>query len=283
MRDTKPLRETEVEIENDLRLEVENVSLRRLLAQAGIDAAEHKTVERLQRLLVEELHHRVKNMLAIVMSITSQSLRTADDPEHGRQVIEQRLMALGRIHDLLLQTSWESTKLSMILKTAIEPFDTGDGTRFIIQNSGIEVSATSVLPLAMVLNELCTNAVKYGALSNKAGRVEITTVVDDARERFRLTWTERDGPVVQEPTYRNFGTRLIERSFASQLKAGAQLTFLPAGVVCVLDIPLASLTSAPQIAPKGAPSSPDSADPPMEKRTTPKHCGQVAGGTGIEG
>lgn len=98
--------------EDDLRLQTENVDLRRLLAQAGIDAAEHKVLESLQRLLVEELHHRVKNMLATVMAITSQSLRTAESVEDGRQAIEQRLMALGRVHDLLLKTTWTSAKLA---------------------------------------------------------------------------------------------------------------------------------------------------------------------------
>jgi two-component sensor histidine kinase len=234
-----------VTAEEDLRFEVENVDLRRLLAQAGIDAAEHKVLERLQRLLVEELHHRVKNMLAMVMAITSQSLRTADSVEQGRQAIEQRLMALGRVQDLLLKTNWTSAKLAAILKTAIDPFDASGGGRFFIQSSDIEVSSGAVLPLAMVLNELCTNAVKYGALSNAKGRVEIAASVDDSQQQFRLTWTERDGPTVLAPTRRSFGTRLIEHSFMSQLKGQSQLTFDPSGVVCVLDIPLESLKPLP--------------------------------------
>jgi two-component sensor histidine kinase len=234
-----------VSTEDDLRLEVENIDLRRLLAQAGIDAAEHKVLEQLQRLLVEELHHRVKNTLAMVMSITSQSLRTADSIEHGREAIEQRIMALGRVHDLLLSTRWTSAKLAAILKTALEPFDTSGGGRFFIQSSDIEVSSAAVLPLAMVLNELCTNAVKYGALSNANGRVEITATVDDSQQQFRLTWTEKDGPVVHEPTRRSFGTRLIEHSFVNQLKGQSQLTFDPSGVTCVLDIPLDSLKPLP--------------------------------------
>jgi two-component sensor histidine kinase len=226
---------------DEVRLEVENVDLRRLLAQAGIDAAEQKGVEQLQRLLLEELHHRVKNTLATVMAITSQSLRTADSLEHGRQAIEHRLMALGRVHDLLLQTNWTSAALAAILKTAIAPFDAGDEGRFFVQTSNIEVSSAAVLPLAMVLNELCTNAVKYGALSNASGRVDITSAVDDSGEQFRLTWAERGGPTIQEPTRRSFGTRLIEYSFVSQLQGEARLTFEPSGVICVLDIPLAAL------------------------------------------
>lgn len=231
--------------DDELRLEIENLDLRRLLAQAGIDAAEQKTIEQLQRILVGELHHRLKNTLATVMAIASQSLRTAESLEHGREAIEHRLLAVGRVHDLLLETNWASAKLADILKTAIDPFDTTSGGRFFVHSSDIEVSAAAVLPLAMVLNELCTNAVKYGALSNSTGRVEITATVDASQDQFRLGWTEKGGPVVKEPTRRSFGTRLIEQSFPRQLNGKAQLTFDPAGVVCTLDIPLASLK--PQI------------------------------------
>ena len=230
--------------ENEIRLEVENLDLRRLLAQAGIDAAEQRVFEELQRLLVEELHHRIKNTLATVMAITSQSLRSAVDLQHGRQAIENRLQALGRAHDLLLQTNWTSAELSTILKGAIEPFDAEGGGRFIVQDSNIEVTAAAVLPLAMVLNELCTNAVKYGALSNAGGRVEIAAAIDDAGEQFRLTWVEKGGPPVRAPARRSFGTQLIEHSFVRPLKGEARLSFEQTGVVCVLDIPMASLKPA---------------------------------------
>jgi two-component sensor histidine kinase len=239
--------ERRLEIESNLRLEVENVDLRRLLAQAGIDAAELKVVERLQRIVLEELHHRVKNTLANVLAITSQSLRTAESLEHGRQAIEFRLLALGRVHDLLLQANWTSAPLATILKTAIDPFDVRGKGRFFIQSSNIEVSAAAVLPLAMVLNELCTNAVKYGALSNETGRVDITATVDASGDQFRLRWAEKDGPAVSPPTRRSFGSRLIEHSFVKQLQGEARLTFSPSGVVCDLDIPVAALKPSPAI------------------------------------
>jgi hypothetical protein len=116
-------------------LEAENAMLRellvqsgldatRLLAQAGINATEKEAAERLQRLLLEELHHRVKNTLATVMAIASQSLRNATDLEQGREAIAHRLIALGRSHDLLLQTNWASASLPAIVSAAIEPFDT---------------------------------------------------------------------------------------------------------------------------------------------------------------
>jgi two-component sensor histidine kinase len=223
----------------ELRLDVENANLRQLLAQAGIDAAEQKVMEGLQRLLLEELHHRIKNVLATVMVIASQSLRNADSVEHGRKAIEHRLLALGRVHDLLLKTNWTSAKLSSIVQIAIEPFDRG--ARFLVKVPDIDVSPAAVLPLAMILNELCTNAVKYGALSNANGCVAISAAVDPSKERFGFTWIERGGPTVQTPTRQSFGTRLIEHGFVGELRGEAHLSFEPSGVVCKLDIPLASL------------------------------------------
>ena len=146
-----------------------NVDLRRLLAQAGLDAADQKVAERLQRLVLEELHHRVQNTLAIVIAITSQSLQSAKSVNEGREAIEHRLHALGRVHNLLLQTNWASAKLAEIVKTAIDPFDRDNGSRFTFQSSNIDVSPGAVLPLAMVLNELCTNAVKYGGCRMQLG------------------------------------------------------------------------------------------------------------------
>lgn len=223
----------------ELQLDIENAKLRQLLAQAGIDAAEQKVMEGLQRLLLEELHHRIKNVLATVMAIASQSLRNADSVEHGREAIEHRLLALGRVHDLLLKTNWTSATLESIVRTAIDPFD--KGARFTVEIPDINVSPSAVLPLAMILNELCTNAVKYGALTNNKGSVAISATINTSKERFAFTWAETDGPSVQIPTRQSFGTRLIEQGFVGELRGKAHLSFEPNGVVCNLDIPLASL------------------------------------------
>ncbi len=237
---------------NEDRLEAENSALRelleqagldatRLLVQAGINATERDAAERLQRLLLEELHHRVKNTLATVMAIASQSLKNATDLEQGREAISHRLIALGRAHDLLLQSNWTSANLSAIVRAAIEPFDTHDTKRFVVQGVEIDVGPAAVLALAMALNELCTNAVKYGALSNAKGHVEITSVLDEDAQRFKLIWEEKDGPTVKEPTRRGFGTRLIENSLARLLHGDARLRFEPSGVICEFDFPLATL------------------------------------------
>jgi two-component sensor histidine kinase len=232
-------------------LEAENAALRdllsqaeidaaRLLAQAGIGATENEAAKRLQRLLLEELHHRVKNTLATVMAIASQSLRTAENLEQGRLAVENRLVALGRAHDLLLQVNWASAKLTEIIRAAIEPFDSPDARRFEVHDTDTEVGPEAVLPLTMSLNELCTNAVKYGALSNTTGRIEISSTLDEKTLRFKLIWTERGGPAVQPPIRRGFGIRLIAR-LADQLHGHAELKYEPAGLVYELDIPLAAL------------------------------------------
>ena len=230
----------------EVRLNIENEKLRQLLAQAGINAAEHKVMEGLQRLLLEELHHRIKNVLATVIAIASQSLKNADSVEHGREAIESRLLALGRVHDLLLKTNWTSATLESIVQTAIEPFD--KGARFSVEIPDIDVSPSAVLPLTMILNELCTNAVKYGALANANGRVAISAAIDASKERFGFTWVETGGPSVQTPTRASFGTRLIEQGFVGELRGEAHLSFEPSGVVCNLDIPLASLVRAEPLA-----------------------------------
>ena len=206
-------------------------------------------MEGVQRLLLEELHHRIKNVLATVMAIASQSLRNADSVEHGREAIEHRLLALGRVHDLLLKTNWTSATLASIVQTAIEPFDKGE--RFSVEIPDIDVSPAAVLPLAMILNELCTNAVKYGAFSNASGCVAISAAVDASEERFSFTWVETGGPSVQTPTHTSFGTRLIEQGFVGELRGEAHLAFEPSGVVCNLDIPLASLVPAKPLANAG--------------------------------
>ena len=229
--------------DEEIRLQIENLDLRRLLEQAGIDAAELKVAAQLQRVLLEELHHRVKNTLATVMAITSQSLRQADSLEHAREAITGRLLALGRVHDLLLQVNWSSAPILDLVKSAIVPFDQ-QGDRFQIEASAFEVSPSTILPLSMVLNELCTNALKYGALSGAVGRVAISALADAQRKQFRLRWGESGGPAVTPPKRSGFGSQLIQ-GIAKQLQGEASVAYEPAGVAYVITIPLRSLSSAP--------------------------------------
>ena len=233
-------------------LAAENVSLRLLLAQAeidaqglltqaGIDARERDAADKLQKLILEELHHRIKNTLATVSAIASQSLRNVPGAEHAQHAIEGRLQALGRAHDLLLQARWSSADLEKIVRGATEAFDNPDVPKFTIRGPHIAVTSGAVIAIAMTLNELCTNATKFGGLSVPAGRIDIAWTLDPRTQHLHLRWTEKNGPAVRAPEKRSFGTRLIE-ILGKQLKGEVQLGYEPSGFVYSFDVPLASLS-----------------------------------------
>jgi two-component sensor histidine kinase/CheY-like chemotaxis protein len=238
--------EVALSAENDslrLLLEQAGIDAKVLLAQAGIDAKEREAADKLQKLILGELHHRIKNTLATVSAIASQSFRTATSIDHGQKAMEGRLLALGRAHDLLMQISWSSASLTHTLSGATEPYDSQGTRRFHFNGPDIRITSGAVIALAMTLNELCTNTIKFGALSNANGRVEIVWTIDEEKQRMRLTWTERGGPSVQHPTRRSFGTRMMQ-SLGQQLNGAVQLSYDPTGFVYLLDVPLRSLVAA---------------------------------------
>jgi two-component sensor histidine kinase/CheY-like chemotaxis protein len=238
--------EAELSAENDslrVLLEQAGIDAKLLLEQAGIDAKEREAADKLQKLILGELHHRIKNTLATVSAIATQSFRASTSIEHGQQAMEGRLVALGRAHDLLMQVSWSNASLSHTLGGATEPYDVLGARRFHFNGPDIRITSGAVIALAMTLNELCTNTTKFGALSTAAGRVDISWTIDDAKQRLRLIWTERGGPPVRRPTRRSFGTRMME-SLGQQLNGHVQLTYDPSGFVYLLDVPLSSIIAA---------------------------------------
>lgn len=241
-----------LETENsDLRdlLQIARHDAARLLEEAGIDATEQEGAKRLQRLLLDEMHHRMKNMLATVLAITSQSLRSASTLEEANVAIASRLAALGRAQDLLLKAHEAGAILTDLVAAAVEPFESDVIPRFIVPFAAIKVGPGAVLPLTLSLNELCTNAVKYGALSNANGRVEIVSTADEPSQLFSLTWTESGGPRVNEPTRRGFGTRLLG-ALAKQLHGEVTVRYEPDGIVYRLDSPLPMLRASPTNQPR---------------------------------
>jgi two-component sensor histidine kinase/CheY-like chemotaxis protein len=214
-----------------------------LLAQAGIDAKEREAADKLQKLILGELHHRIKNTLATVSAIASQSFRAATSIEHGQKAMEGRLLALGRAHDLLMQISWSNASLTHTFSGATEPFESQGARRFHFNGPDLRITSGAVIALAMTFNELCTNTTKFGALSTAAGRVEIAWTIDNEKQRLRLTWTEKGGPPVKPPERRSFGTRMME-SLGQQLNGQVQLRYDPTGFVYALDVPLGSLIAA---------------------------------------
>lgn len=216
-------------------LRLGEAKLKVMLASEKV-AAEH------QRLLIDELNHRVKNTLATVQSIAAQTLRNAESSEHARDALEQRLLALSRAHDVLTRENWDGANLLEVVTQAIAPFRDRDGMFFRVEGPDVRLNPRMSLAMAMALQELATNAVKYGALSIATGQVRISWSIEaaegDALLNFR--WQEHDGPLVAMPKRRGFGSRLVERSLARDLDGRVEISFEPSGVICRIEAPLPS-------------------------------------------
>ena len=205
----------------------------------AMDMTETKTAEARQRLLINELNHRVKNTLASIQSIVRQTLRPDETPVHVRERLIERLLAMSAAHDVLTRESWEGAGLEEIVLQGVAPFvDDHESGRITISGPSLRVGASTALSLALAVHELATNAVKYGALSTPDGRVTIAWD-QDAGDAVTMVWTERDGPPVQPPARKGFGTRLLDRGLAADLGAQPKLTFAAEGVRAVLPIRLA--------------------------------------------
>jgi two-component sensor histidine kinase len=176
-----------------------------------------------------------------VQSIVWQALRNTSDAAVIRESIESRLFALSRSHDLLTLENWEGAGLLDLIKTALEPFGVANGRseHFVITGRNIRVSPKVALALGIAFHELATNAVKYGAFSNKAGSVLIswTTEPSPGGDRLLLRWQEKDGPPVVSPSRKGFGSRVIERGLAHELEGTVDLDYRIDGVVCTINFP----------------------------------------------
>jgi signal transduction histidine kinase/CheY-like chemotaxis protein/PAS domain-containing protein len=213
---------------------------------AAIAIERHREREALQqraaqlRQMVDELNHRVKNTLATVQSLASQSLRGASSAPEGRIVFEARLRALARAHDVLTREHWEGASLREVVAGAMSFYGSGrERSRVNSRGPEIRLRPKAAVAISMALHELATNAVKHGALSVERGQVVIgwqPTGEGDAH--FRLEWRERDGPPVRRPTRRGFGSRLLEQGLAHDLAGEVQLIFDSSGLVCIIEAPL---------------------------------------------
>ncbi len=204
----------------------------------AMDMTETKAAETRQRLLINELNHRVKNTLASIQSIVRQTLRPDETPVHVRERLIDRLLAMSAAHDVLTRESWEGAGLEEIVLQGLAPFvDDQEPDRIAITGPALRVGASTALSLALAIHELATNAVKYGALSTPGGKV--TVVWDRGQgDHTVLTWTEHGGPPVQTPSRKGFGTRLLDRGLAADLGGRPKLTFDVEGVRAVLPVRL---------------------------------------------
>ena len=220
------------------KLTAQNVYLTEMLKQAGLDAEARDVAERIQTVLTDEIHHRMKNMLTMVTAMVRQSMRAADSLGAAEAAISVRLLAMARAHDLLLKADWKSAGLLAVVRGAIEQHDTA-AARIAVKGEELQITSAAILPLTLILNELCTNATKYGALSRDAGHVEIAWATRD--ETLALRWTEKGGPAVAARERKSFGSKLIEDALPRQLGGTGHLDFLADGVVFTLTVPLARL------------------------------------------
>ena len=206
-----------------------------------VDQTKHYEKQAQCRMLINELSHRVKNTLATVQSIASQTLRKATDPEVIRESIESRLFALSRSHDLLTNENWGGVGLLDLVKAALEPFGVAEGQseRLVITGENVRLTPKATLALGIVFHELATNAVKYGAFSNETGLILIDWKIEPKPEGIRLIlhWKEKGGPSVTPPSRKGFGSQVIERGLAHELEGTVHLDYRADGVICTIDIP----------------------------------------------
>ncbi len=187
--------------------------------------------EMLHDLLIEELNHRVKNTLAILQSIATQTFRSASKAERAK--FEGRLGALAEAHNLLSQEKWQGSELKDIVSRVLQPYLLNAPERLRMSGPSVPLAPRLAVVLSMILHEIATNAAKYGALSNDTGKVALDweVIAEGVKPQLRLIWTESGGPHVTAPVQRGFGSRLIERSARDQLGGEATVDFLPHGVV----------------------------------------------------
>ena len=190
------------------------------------------------RLLAAELNHRIKNLLAMVSGIVNQSLRGQDEPlDMVKRRLSDRLQALAAAQDVLMMASRHGADLRQLVEVVLAPHRSGE--RLAIDGPSVTLSSKCALAMALALHELGTNAVKYGALSQDGGHVDVSW--RDEGGEFHFRWQERGGPPVTAPQRRGFGSQMIEKVLGSYLGGAAQLDFAPEGVALSLDAPTAAL------------------------------------------
>lgn len=209
------------------------------------DVTEQKHLSNRLRLMVNELNHRVKNTLATVQGIAVQSLRGTEPLIDAREAFMRRLFAFAKTHDVLTAASWNGANLDEIANAAVNFLQDNARTRVQMDGPSISLRPRAAFILSLVLNELATNALKYGALSNEAGRVKfawrVTQAQDGLAPRLALHWSEANGPPVKLPTRRGFGSRLIQDQLTIELDGHVNCDYAPAGLVCSIELPFTTV------------------------------------------
>jgi PAS domain S-box-containing protein len=194
-----------------------------------------------QRLLMHELGHRLKNTLAVVQSIATQSLRNATSLEDASEKLRNRIAAYAKAHDILLQKNWTGATLRNIVEASMLNMGMDGSDRISVEGPAVELGPQAALSFSLVVHELITNAAKYGALTNVDGRIEIGWMLrsDDGQELLEFQWRESGGPQVVEPTQSGFGSRLVRSSLATY--GEVLIEYQPSGLVIKTSIALSKI------------------------------------------
>ncbi|TNC11639.1 PAS domain S-box protein [Methylobacterium terricola] len=227
---------------------------RRLIGVVA-DITDRRLAEERQSLLIRELHHRVKNTLATVQAIVGSTARTASSIESFYEAFVGRIMSLAHTHSVLTEDVWQTASLRSLLENELRPYadgtmQAGSGGRIELDGPAVDLPSEIAVPIGMAIHELTTNAAKYGALSNRSGRVRIrwsveTRVETEAdRPRLRFHWQESGGPPVAPPTRQGFGSRLLQRVLTTQVQAEVATDYAPDGLTLTMLAPLPARNAA---------------------------------------
>lgn len=249
--DTKPRDLTEEQrftLKTLSRQVMAQLELRRALARCEEALLANQRAEQRQALLVRELHHRIRNTLALVQSLlgsTSRSSRTIDE---FYRAFSARIASIARNQTLLTEDYWQTASLREMLTHELQPFIEEGHGRVMLQGPAIDLSADLAIPVGMALHELTSNAIRHGALSVPEGRVEVTWDLTRVKGKrtLHLEWSERGGPPVQTPQQRGFGSTLLERVLTMQAKAQVQIIFDTQGLTFWMEAPLIEQRLVPE-------------------------------------
>jgi two-component sensor histidine kinase len=211
----------------------------------SVDITERKEGEAHLRLLMRELTHRSKNLLAVIQAMGRQTARHAGSIDSFLEQFNARLQALAASHDLLVRESWYGASLRELVQSQIAPYFTGAGTQVEIEGPAVVLKPEAAQSVGLALHELAVNAAKFGALSAPGGAVSVTWKSPVPGRGVELVWNERDGPVVTPRRKRGFGTLVIEHNLVRALNAEVNWSFKPAGARCEMLIPAVQLLNSP--------------------------------------
>jgi two-component sensor histidine kinase len=202
----------------------------------ALEIEHRRRIERHQNLLLDELNHRVKNTLATVQAMATQTLKGVE--AGPRDTFLARLFALSSQHDLLILDNWEGASFEGVLRRALRPWREQGRARFKVEGPAVHLDTKRALALGMAFHELAANAAKYGALSNASGLVKVNWTLEPESKLLKLRWEEEGGPPVSKPSHRGFGLRLIEHGLGREISGKVKMDFRTQGLLCEWDMKL---------------------------------------------